>query len=310
MSSSVPTPASFSPSTTSVEDFDFTAGQMDADAMTAAYRRHGAVVVRGLSNDYVADLLQDMEAILEQSQALLPEAATAKHHANAVTTPDGTLFNADPSDPGRMVVNTLRLNAMISGAFMRSLVNPDLLELLAALIGPDIELWKWGQCVYKQPRTGVPKSLHQDGYYFEHKLQSPTAVLSYAVDVDMGNAPLYVVPGSHELGLIRHEDDRWAGFALNDPVWWERAVPIEGRAGDAVIFHTCAIHGSPDNRSDRPRPVFIQRYRRADDFCVIDVANVADRQRAEQAPVAAKTEDDWGLMVRGIRRYQPAEGNR
>ena len=124
MSSSVPTPASFSPSTTSVEDFDFTAGQVDVDAMTAAYRRHGAVVVRGLSNDYVADLLQDMEAILEQSQALLPEAATAKHHANAVTTPDGTLFNADPSDPGRMVVNTLRLNAMISGAFLRSLVNP------------------------------------------------------------------------------------------------------------------------------------------------------------------------------------------
>ena len=304
MNSSVLTPASFSPSTTSVEDFDFTAGQVDVDAMTEAYRRHGAVVVRGLSEDYVADLLQDMEAILEQSQALLPEAAAAKHHANAVTTPDGTLFNADPSDPGRMVVNTLRLNAMISGAFLRSLINPELLELLAALIGPDIELWKWGQCVYKQPRTGVPKSLHQDGYYFEHKLQSPTAVLSYAVDVDMGNAPLYVVPGSHELGLVRHEDDRWAGFALNDPVWWERAVPIEGSAGDAVIFHTCTIHGSPDNRSDRPRPVFIKRYRRADDFCVIDVANVADRQRAEQAPVAAKTEDDWGLMVRGIRRFR------
>ena len=111
----------------------------------------------------------------------------------------------------------------------------------------------------------------------------------------------------NELGLVRHEDDRWAGFALNDPVWWERAVPIEGRAGDAVIFHTCTIHGSPDNRSDRPRPVFIQRYRRADDFCVIDVANVADRERAEQAPITAKTEDDWGLMVRGIRRYQPAK---
>ena len=120
-----------------------------------------------------------------------------------MTTPDGTLFNADPNDPGSMVVNTLRLNAMISGAFLRSLVNPELLELLAALLGPDIELWKWGQCVYKQPRTGVPKSLHQDGYYFEHKLQSPTAVLSYAVDVDMGNAPLYVVPGSHELVPVR-----------------------------------------------------------------------------------------------------------
>lgn len=299
----VTTPGSFQPSATTVDDFDFTAGRVDVAAMTAAYRRHGAVVIRGLSSEYVPALLHDMEAILEQSQALLPEAAVAAHHANAVMTPDGTLFNPDPGDPGRMVVNTLRLNAMISGAFLRSLVNPALLDLLSALLGPDVELWKWGQCIYKQPRTGVPKSLHQDGYYFEHRLQSPTAVLSYAVDVDLGNAPLFVVPGSHRLGLIRHQDDRWAGFALDDPVWWERAVPVEGRAGDAVIFHTCTIHGSPDNRSDRPRPVFIQRYRRADDFCVIDVANVADRQRAERAPITEKTEEDWGLMVRGIRRY-------
>lgn len=310
MSSETKMPVPFSPSAISVDDFEFTAGQVDLTTVAEAYRRHGAVVIRGLSNDYVKDLLQDMEEILEQSQGLLSEATEAKHHANAVTTPDGTLFNSDPSNPARMVVNTLRLNAMISGAFLRSMVNPNLLELLAALIGPDIELWKWGQCVYKQPRTGVPKSLHQDGYYFEHKLQSPTAVLSYAVDVDMGNSPLYIVPGSHDLGLIQHEDDRWAGFALNDPRWWELAVPIEGQAGDAIIFHTCTIHGSPDNRSDRPRPVFIQRYRSAEDYCVIDVANVADRETAKRSPITAKKEDDWGLMVRGIRRYRPVEGKR
>ena len=67
MNPTAPTPASFVPSTTSIEDCDFTAGRVDVDAMTAAYRRHGAVVIRGLSNDYVSDLLQDMEAILEQS---------------------------------------------------------------------------------------------------------------------------------------------------------------------------------------------------------------------------------------------------
>ena len=291
-----------------VEDFDCRAGRVDVDAMTAAYGRHGAVVIRGLSSDYVSDLLQDMEAILEQSQALLPEAATAKHHANAVTTPDGTLFNADPSDPVRMVVNTLRLNAMISGAFLRSLVNPELLELLAALLGPDIELWKWGQCVYKQPKTGVPKSLHQDGYYFEHKLQSPTAVLSYAVDVDMGNAPLYVVPGSHELGLVRHEDDRWAGFALQrSGLVGARGAdrgPGRGRR-DLPYLHDFTARRTTA-RTGRARCLSSATATRTT-ICVIDVANVADRRRAEQTPITAKIEDDWGLMVRGIRRYQPEE---
>jgi len=110
---------------------------------------------------------------------------------------------------------------MVSAAFLASMLNPKLLDLLSQITGPDLELWKWGQCVYKQPKSGVPKSLHQDGYYFEHKLQSPVAVLSYVVDVDELNGPLFVVPGSHALGLIEHEDDKWAGFALNDPVWWQ-----------------------------------------------------------------------------------------
>ena len=298
-------PQAFTPSTRTLADLEFASADVGSrlPEMVDAYRRHGAVVVRGLSSNYVATLLADIEAIRARAEEMLPQATPAADHARALRTPDGTLFNPDPADPSRMVVNTLRLNAMISGAFLQSLVNPVQLDLLAGLIGPDLELWKWGQCVYKQPHSGVPKSLHQDGYYFEHRFQTPTAVLSYAVDVIQENGPLYVVPGSHDLGLIDHEDDRWAGFALNEPMWWDNALPITGKAGDAVVFHTCTIHGSPDNRSDQPRPVCIQRYRRADDYCVIDVANVADRRRAEQAPITAKTEDDWGLMVRGLRRF-------
>ena len=48
-------------------------------------------------------------------------------------------------------------------------MNQKLLDVIEALIGPDIELWKWGQCVYKLPESGVPKSMHQDEYYFQHK---------------------------------------------------------------------------------------------------------------------------------------------
>jgi phytanoyl-CoA hydroxylase len=148
----------------------------------------------------------------------------------------------------------------------------------------------------------VPKSLHQDEYYFEHQHHSTVGVLSYATDVDMDNSPLYVVPGSHKLGTIEHIDDQWAGFALPDESWWDKAVPVTGKAGDAILFHGLTVHGSPANRSDRPRPVFIQRYRRADDFCTIDVGNSQDRRQAERSPATHKSPDDWGLMVRGLRR--------
>ena len=45
-------------------------------------------------------------------------------------------------------------------------------------------------------------------------------------------------------------------------------MPIEGAAGDAIFFHVKMIHGSPPNYSTVPRPVFIHRYRRADDYAI------------------------------------------
>jgi len=271
------------------------------------YRQHGVVVVRGMSRSHVEPVLRDMEEILAQSVSLLPQAVkTAKHKATWFT-PDGSTFNEDPNHAGTMVVNSLKFNALVSAAFLQSLLNPQLLDVVEAILGPDIELWKWGQCIYRQPDSGVPKSLHQDECYFEHAQHSPMAVLSYTVNVDLVNSPLYVVPGSHKLGVLEHIDDQWSGFALEDASWWDRAVPITGQAGDAILFHGLTIHGSPANRSNRPRPVFIQRYRRADDYCVIDAGSVAVRREAEQRRLSAKGQGDWGLMVRGLRRYKPGQ---
>ena len=290
------------PSTITLDDLVVQEGDLDVARASEIYQEHGAVVLRGLSKPYTAQVLQDMDHTLAQAESLLPQAIKSSTHLGGWMTPDGSLFNEDPDHPGRMVINTLKFNALVSATFLQSLLNTELLNVIEGVLGPDIELWKWGQCVYRQPDSGVPKSLHQDEYYFEHRYHSTVAVLSYASDVGMENSPLHVVPGSHKLGLIEHVDDRWAGFALPDDSWWEKAIPVVGEAGDAILFHGLTIHGSPANRSNKARPVFIQRYRRADDFCTINVGNSRDRRAAELQPVAEKSSDDWGLMVRGLRR--------
>lgn len=291
-------------STVTAKDLEIHANQFDSTQAAKIYNDHGALVIRGMSADHVSPVLHDMNETLERARAMLPYAKKSPTHANAWVTPDGSLFNEDPAQPGEKLINTLKFNSLVSAAFLNSLLNPDLLDLLEIVLGPDIELWKWGQCVYRQPDSGLPKSLHQDEYYFEHQYHSSTALLSYATDVDMENSPLYVVPGSHKLGIIEHVDDQWAGFALPDQHWWDKAVPVTGKAGDGILFHGLTIHGSPANRSSRARPVFIQRYRRADDFCVINVGNSADRRDAETHRLTEKAMDDWGLMVRGLRRFQ------
>jgi len=129
-------------------------------------------------------------------------------------------------------------------------------------------------------------------------------VLSYVVDSDLVNGALHVVPGSHRLGTLPHVDT-FSHLGLEEKEWpWERALPIVGQAGDAIFFHVRCIHGSKENHSDKPRPVFINRYRRADDYVIIGATTTQNRAEAEMRAAEAKKENQRGLMVRGFRPYE------
>ena len=153
------------------------------------------------------------------------------------------------------------------------------------------------------PASLVPKNLLQDAAYFEHKYEGPMAQLNYAVDTDLKNGCLHVVPGSHRFGVLKHEDTL-GHLALSADEWpWEKATPIEGKAGDSIFFHVKCIHGSKPNWSDKPRPVFIHRYRRADDYVVINATNTQNRAEAEKHITEANKQNQVQLMVRGFRAY-------
>ena len=59
--------------------------------------------------------------------------------------------------------------------------------------------------------------------------------------------------------------------------------------------------------SDKPRPIFINRYRRTDDFVIIGGTTTANRAEAEKRAAAAeeakKSNSDRGLMLRGFRPF-------
>src|SRR5260221_153985 len=168
----------------------------------------------------------------------------------------------------------------------------------------DVELFLIGQCLYKEPVGGHPKHLHQDASYFEHRFDGPVAALTYGVDTDLVNGALYVVPGSHRMGLLPHVDT-FSHLGLDEAEWpWERALPITGQAGDTILFHYKTIHGSQQNHSDQPRPAFIHRYRRPDDYITVSATTTEKRAEAEKKAADAKKEPQRGFMVRGFRRYE------
>ena len=285
----------------SVPDIEVDTASLDVGKAAATYKEHGCLVVCGLMAPYLEALNRDIETAARESLALLDQ---ARQVPEGWVTPNGTLFLPAPANFSRdKQIMVLAVSYFTSAAFLQSALDPRAVDLVEAILGPNIELFLNGQCLYKEPVGGHPKHLHQDAAYFEHRHEGPVGVLSYAVDTDLVNGALYVVPGSHRMGVLKHVDT-FSHLGLDEDEWpWERALPITGKAGDAIFFHVKTIHGSKENQSQKPRPVFINRYRAADDYVTIGASTVKNREEAEKRAVEAKKENQRGLMVRGFRTY-------
>jgi phytanoyl-CoA hydroxylase len=284
------------------EQIEVSAEDLCAQNAAEIYLEHGCLVIRGLMRRYLAEINRDIAATAAQSIALLDR---AERIPEGWKTPDGTLFLPAPAGFERdKQIMVLGIGYQTSAAFFRSAWEPKLLDVVEAILGPDIELFLNGQCLYKEAVGGHPKHLHQDASYFEHRFDGPVAALTYGVDTDLVNGALHVVPGSHRFGTLRHVDT-FSHLGLDPEEWpWERALRVCGRAGDTILFHYRCIHGSKENHSTSPRPAFIHRYRRPDDFVVVSATSVAKREDAEQRAAQASKENQRGYMVRGFRRQQ------
>lgn len=285
-----------------VEQIEVFADDLNVQEAATTYKEHGCLVVRGLMKPYIKEIHRDIEATAAQSLSLLDQ---AERIVEGWRTPDGTLFlPAPPGYPRDKQIMVLAINYNTSAAFFQSAFDRKTIDLVEAILGPDIELFGSGQCLYKEPVGGHPKNLHQDASYFEHRYEGPVGILSYVVDTDLVNGALHVVPGSHRMGTLAHVDT-FSHLGLDPDEWpWEKALPIVGKAGDSIFFHVRTIHGSHENHSDRPRPVFIHRYRRANDYVTISATTTANRAEAEKRAAEAKKENQKGLMVRGFRTFE------
>lgn len=285
-----------------VEDIEVFADNLDPERAAEIYREHGCLVARGLMKPYIAAIQRDIETTAQQALALLDQARAVPE---GWVTPDGTLFIPAPQGFVRdRQLMVLGISYATSGAFFQAAFDKKALDILEAIIGPDIELFMNGQCLYKEPVGGHPKNLHQDSAYFEHRYDGPVATLNYVVDTDLVNGALHVVPGSHRMGTLQHIDTL-SHLALDEHEWpWESALPVCGNAGDAIFFHYKTIHGSKENHSSKPRPVFINRYRRPDDYVTISATSAANRAEAEKRESEAKKANQRGFMVRGFRKYE------
>jgi hypothetical protein len=163
----------------------------------------------------------------------------------------------------------------------RFLLHPRVLDVLEAIIGPDV-LALQSMLFFKQP--GQPgQGYHQDSYYiptFPDTLCGAWLSLSHATvengclwfTVGSQHEPIY--PSSNglgaslssnlgDLGLIENAsvtDEAVNGLVRVAKRYQGQEVPVEAEPGDVVFFAGHILHRSHSNRSNTPRRSFVGHY--------------------------------------------------
>src|SRR5437763_14026311 len=107
---------------------------------------------------YISDLQRDIEATGAESIALRD---WAEKVPEGWRTPNGTLFIPAPAGFSRdKQIMVLGIGYRTSAAFFRAAFHDPAVDIVAAILGPNIELFGAAQCLSTAPLGGHPKTLH------------------------------------------------------------------------------------------------------------------------------------------------------
>ncbi|HEY2861652.1 MAG TPA: phytanoyl-CoA dioxygenase family protein [Terracidiphilus sp.] len=215
-----------------------------SDEQVAAFHRDGYLAgIPVLDNRQVEALRGELTELMDPAS----EANTLFHeyHSNESSDPNTILFHA--------------LGAWRTGpAFHDVLWSPAFLMAASQLLGGAVRFWH-DQLFCKPAHHGGVVAWHQDYSYWTRT--EPMAHLTCWIALDdstRDNGCLYYVPGSHRwqllpmTGLTGNMDEIRTVLTLEQ----ERAfVPVaaEMKRGQCSFHHPLMVHGSYQNRSDKPR---------------------------------------------------------
>lgn len=214
-----------------------------SDAEAEQYRQQGYVVPAfRLDPAWVRRMQEALDALIAANPGVRPEKLVSAHIEGR-------------NDEG------------VSGsqAFLDLAMNPDIVDMVAQVIGPDVVLW--GCHVFCKPaQEGYETPWHQDGHYWPIRPLANVTVWVALEPSTRENGCLRVIPGSHagkQLHPHLHEDrtDLTLNQRMADGAFDENeAVDIELEPGQMSMHDIYMIHGAQANRSGIRRTGVALRY--------------------------------------------------
>lgn len=146
---------------------------------------------------------------------------------------------------------------------------PSVVEALTQVIGPNVKMMQSMLFIKSEGRPG--QAWHQDETHIPTRDRSLTAVWIALDDATVENGCLWVIPGSHRMGVLypdREQDDprfdctREAyGFQYRE----QDAIPVELPAGAGLVFNGYLLHRSlPNTGAHGLRRALVNHYMSAE----------------------------------------------
>lgn len=142
--------------------------------------------------------------------------------------------------------------------------HPRVLDVVSALIGPNVLLWN-GTYIVKEPHSSAHVSWHQDLAYWGLDGDDQVSMWIALSPANSSTGGMRMVPGSHRFGRRSHSltpDDTnvlYQGQTVED-VDESRAVFCALSPGEASFHHGWTLHSSLPNRSGNRRIGFNAQY--------------------------------------------------
>ena len=222
-----------------------------------AYFRDGYLVVERLIPEDVVDEINRITAgWIDRSRA--------------ITAPNDVLDVAPAHSAEKPVVRRLKKPDGMDPAYW-DYANGVIADVAADLLGPDV-CFHHSKLNFKWSDGHDEVAWHQDIAFYPHTNYSLLAIGTYLADVNPGDGPLGVIPGSHKGPIFEHYDDNdiWTGRIKDDAVAelpTETAVYCPAPKGSITIHHARAVHATEaTTHSVSGRPLLINAFASADAF--------------------------------------------
>lgn len=222
-----------------------------------AYFRDGYLVAERLIPEDVVDEINRITAgWIDRSRAIM--------------APNDVLDVAPSHSAEKPVVRRLKKPDGMDPVYWEY-ANGIIADVAADLLGPDV-CFHHSKLNFKWSDGKDEVAWHQDIAFYPHTNYSLLAIGTYLADVDPGDGPLGVIPGSHKGPIFEHYDDNdiWTGRIKDDAVAelpTETAVYCPAPKGSITIHHARAVHATEaTTHSVSGRPLLINAFASADAF--------------------------------------------